>query len=235
MQYSILLLSSSNVHGYGYLEYNRDAISEFVNGITTPLLFVPYAADKTEWDSYTDKIRSFFSTFNIPVTGIHTIPQESVTEHEVIFIGGGNTFRLLCKLQELGLLAVIRNAVLAGKMKYMGSSAGSNMAGKTICTTNDMPIVYPSGGFDALNLFPYQINPHYQDPDAGSKHKGETRDQRIAEYHQASDTPVIGLREGAYLGITATKEMYIGGESGAKIFEKGQEAYEVGEGGRLIL
>ena len=235
MQYSILLLSSSGVHGYNFLEYNSDAIREFVAGISAPLLFVPYAADSTEWDNYTEKVRGFFSTLNIDVTGIHTVSKERITDHEVVFIGGGNTFRLLSKLQEEGLLQIIAPAVQSGRMKYMGSSAGSNMAGKTICTTNDMPILYPAKGFDALGLFPYQINPHYLDTDTGTTHKGETRDQRIAEYHQVSDVPVVGLREGAYLGITATQEMYIGGKPGAKIFEKGKAPYDVADGQRLVL
>ncbi len=234
MQFSILLLSSSNVHGYGYLEYSRDVITRFLGGITTPLLFVPYAAGSNEWDSYTGKIRTFMATLNIPVTGIHTIPAVDVPKYEAVFVGGGNTFRLLAKLQEIGLMQTLRHEVLAGNMKYMGSSAGSNMAGKTICTTNDMPIVYPKGGFDALNLFPYQINPHYLDPETDSAHKGETRDQRIAEYHQENNTPVIGLREGAYLGIqpdfARTMEMYIGGQPGAKIFEQGKAPYEAKDG-----
>ncbi len=233
MQYSLLLLSSSNVHGYGYLEYSREIITQFVKGITTPLLFVPYAAHEGEWDAYTDKVRTFFATLNIAVVGIHTIPAERATEYEAIFIGGGNTFRLLNKLQMLGIMPTIHNAVQSGKMRYIGSSAGSNMAGKTICTTNDMPIIYPKQGFEALNLFPYQINPHYQDPELNPTHKGETRDQRINEYHQENDTPVIGLREGAYLGVTTNGEMYIGGEPGAKVFEQGVKACEVKDGERL--
>jgi dipeptidase E len=236
MQYSVLLLSSSSVHGYGFLEYSRDVITEFTTGITTPLLFVPYAAAESEWDNYTNIVRTFFKTLNIAVTGIHTIAPGNATNYEYVFVGGGNTFRLLSKLQQLGLLPILHNAVQAGSMKYMGSSAGSNMAGKTICTTNDMPIVYPAAGFDALNLLPYQLNPHYLDPEANTTHKGETRDQRIAEYHQENDTPVIGLREGAYIGITAgLTDIYIGGTPGAKIFEHGKAAYEAVVGERLVL
>jgi dipeptidase E len=115
-------------------------------------------------------------------------------------------------------------------MHYMGSSAGTNLATRSISTTNDMPIVYPTGGFGALNLFTYQINPHYLDPDPTSTHKGETRDQRIAEFHQMNDTPVIGLREGSYISIqpnfAQTKQMFIGGQPGAKIFLKDKEPYE---------
>ncbi len=231
MQNSILLLSSSNVHGYGFLEYNKDAIVEFVAGLQTPLLFVPYAAGKREWDSYTEKIRVFFRKQGVAVTGAHTVPKDRImTDYAAIFVGGGNTFRLLNKMQEDGLMDEIRAAVLGGNTRYMGSSAGTNLACKTICTTNDMPIVYPKGGFEALNLLPYQINAHYLDPEPDSKHKGETREQRIAEFHQELDTPVIGLREGAYISIShdfaETKDLFIGGKPGAKIFVKGKIPYE---------
>ncbi|MES2702440.1 MAG: dipeptidase PepE [Bacteroidota bacterium] len=240
MSYPILLISSSAVHGYGYLECNKEAIQALTKDISTPVLFVPYAAARSEWTSYTDKVRAFFRTLDIKVTGIHTVSREkALAEYEVIFIGGGNTFRLLHELQQQDLMGGIREAVRAGSMKYMGSSAGTNMATRSICTTNDMPIVYPSGGFEGLNLFTYQINPHYLDPDPATSHKGETRDQRLAEFHQENDTPVIGLREGAYINIdtdfATTRELYIGGINGAKIFRQGQQAYEAPVGERFVL
>ena len=240
VQYSILLISSSAVHGYGYLECNKDSIQELTKGITSPVLFVPYAAARSEWDDYTNKVGAFFLKLGITVVGIHKVPREKIfTDYEVIFVGGGNTFRLLHALQQQNLMQEIRDAVITGKMKYMGSSAGTNLATRSICTTNDMPIVYPAGGFDALNLFTYQINPHYLDPDPDSSHKGETRDQRLAEFHQENDTPVIALREGAYININtdfaATKELYIGGINGAKIFIKGKAPYEAPMNKKFVL
>ncbi len=240
MQYPILLISSSAVHGYGYLECNKEAIEKLTESIKTPVLFVPYAAAESEWDAYTNKVREFFRSLDIKVVGIHKVPRKKiVTDHEVIFVGGGNTFRLLHTLQEQGLMQDIRDAVLNGKMKYMGSSAGTNLATRSICTTNDMPIVYPAGGFDALNLFTYQVNPHYLDPEPNSSHKGETRDQRLAEFHQENDTPVIGLREGAYINIhtdfATTRELFIGGINGAKIFVKGNAPYEAPMNEKFVL
>ncbi len=228
------------MHGYGYLECNKDAIQELTKDTATPLLFVPYAAARSEWDSYTDKVRAFFSKMGIKVMGIHKVPRTKITtDYEIIFAGGGNTFRLLHTLQEHGLMQDIREAVLTGKMKYMGSSAGTNLATRSICTTNDMPIVYPTGGFDGLNLFTYQINPHYLDPDPASSHKGETRDQRLAEFHQENNSPVIGLREGAYININTdfatTHELYIGGINGAKIFVKGKAPYEAPVNEKFVL
>jgi dipeptidase E len=231
MKKSIFLLSSSSVHGHGFLEYNKNDIAAFTDGISSPVLFVPYAAGKADWDSYTTIARRFFATLGISVTGAHTVPKEKIcTDFELIFIGGGNTFRLLDQLQQQTLIPQIREAVLGSKMAYMGSSAGTNMATKSIRTTNDMPIIYPQQGFEGINLFPYQINPHYLDTDPDTKHKGETRDQRIAEFHQENDTPVVGLREGSYIHIqpdfAQTNEIFIGGAPGAKIFLKGKEPFE---------
>lgn len=231
MKNTIFLLSSSSVHGHGFLEYNREDIRTFFSGLATPLLFVPFAAARTEWDAYTQKVAAFFSTIGIEVRGIHTVDEDTIfTSYNAIFIGGGNTFRLLRELQQRSLLARIRKAVQGGGMRYMGSSAGTNMATKSIRTTNDMPIVYPEGGYDALNLFPWQINPHYLDPDPTGTHMGETREQRIAEFHQENDTPVFGLREGSYISVApdvhTTGELYIGGRPGCRIFLPGRPPYE---------
>lgn len=228
------------MHGYGYLECNKDAIQALMKDLNTPVLFVPYAAGWQEWDTYTDKVRTFFKTLNIHVVGMHTLPHENVLDDfGAIFVGGGNTFRLLHKLQQQQLMGPISEAVLSGRMRYMGSSAGTNLATRSICTTNDMPIVYPAGGFDGLNLFTHQINPHYLDPDPATSHKGETRDQRLAEFHQEQDTPVIGLREGAYINIdtnfATNHELYIGGINGAKIFRKGKAPYEAPVNERFVL
>ncbi len=228
------------MHGYGYLECNKDAIKALIKDISTPVLFVPYAAARNEWDSYTDKVRAFFRTLDIAVTGIHTVPHEKIfTDYDVIFVGGGNTFRLLYELQQQDLMGSIQEAVLSGKMRYMGSSAGTNLATRSICTTNDMPIVYPTGGFEGLNLFTYQVNPHYLDPEPDTSHKGETRDQRLAEFHQENNTTVIGLREGAYINIdinfATNHELYIGGINGARIFMKGKAPYEAPMHEKFVL
>jgi dipeptidase E len=150
--------------------------------------------------------------------------QEAVSDAESIFIGGGNTFRLLKSLYEFDVLDLIRTRASEG-MLYMGSSAGSNVAGPTIRTTNDMPIVEPPS-FDALGLVSFQINPHYLDPDPDSKHMGETREERILQFLEENETPVIGLREGAMLriknGTTTLK-----GSTGARIFRRGHKPVEV--------
>ena len=229
MQRSILLISSSAVAGSGYLDPFEETIKDFLQDINETV-FVPYSADKSNWDTYTKKIRDRFELFGIDVKGIHEV-DNSIENFKAIFVGGGNTFRLLTHLQQFDLLSKINNAVLNHGMRYIGSSAGSNVACKTICTTNDMPIVFPAKGFDAINLVPVQINPHYIDPDPSSTHMGETRDDRIKEFHEANDTPVIGLREGAYLHINndyfTSQKMYLGGTNGAKFFFKGKEPVNI--------
>lgn len=237
MQRSILLISSSSVAGSGYLDPFEETIKTFLKDIPE-IVFVPYSADKSNWETYTKKVRDRFKLFGIDVKGIHEV-DNNIDNFKAIFVGGGNTFRLLTHLQQFDLLSKINDAVLNKGMRYIGSSAGSNVACKTICTTNDMPIVYPSKGFDAINLIPLQINPHYIDPDPNSTHMGETRDDRIKEFHEANDTPVIGLREGAYLKINdeyfTSQKMYLGGTNGAKFFFKGKEPVNISSAREITI
>lgn len=237
MQKSILLISSSSVAGSGYLDPFEETIKDFLKDISQ-IVFVPYAADKTNWDLYTQKVRDRLKLFGIDVTGIHEV-ENNIENFKAIFVGGGNTFRLLHQLQQHDLLSKINDAVLTKGMRYIGSSAGSNVACKTICTTNDMPIIYPTKGFDAINLIPLQINPHYIDPVPNSTHKGETRDDRIKEFHEANATPVIGLREGAFLKIDdeyfQSQKIFLGGTNGAKFFFPGKEPLNVPNAGEITL
>jgi dipeptidase E len=165
------------------------------------LLFVPYAL--RDQAGYTATVRAAFEPRGIAVTGLNEVagPADAVREAEALFVGGGNTFRLLRALQEQDLVDAIRERALAG-MPYMGSSAGTNMACPSLRTTNDMPIVQPAS-FAALGLIPFQVNPHYPDPDQGSQHMGEAREQRITEFLEENDVPVLGLREGCWLISTA--------------------------------
>jgi dipeptidase E len=147
----------------------------------------------------------------------------TIGEAEGIFIGGGNTFRLLKALYDTDALEPIRKRVTTG-MPYMGASAGSNVACPTIRTTNDMPIVEPRS-LDALGLFPWQINPHYLDPEPGSKHMGETREERLIQYLEENARPVIGLREGGIIRVENGRAT-LKGTSGARIFRRGKEPEE---------
>ena len=226
--YRLLVISTSTLYGSGYLEYIREEIVDFLK--TDELLFIPYARPSgISNDGYTQNVKNALEPYGIEVTGIHTYsdPQNALRQAKAIFVGGGNTFLLLKTLYELGLMDVLREVVAQG-IPYMGSSAGSNMTGLTIGTTNDMPIVYPPS-FDALQLLPFNINPHYLDPDPNSTHKGETRETRIFEFHQFNKQTVIGLREGSWLRVE-NSIMELKGKLTARIFKPNQEPIEVNPG-----
>jgi dipeptidase E len=225
----ILLISNSRLYGSGYLDHAEAEIRSFL-GELRRVLFVPFALH--DRDKYAATARQRFAKMGYELSSIHTAtnPTEAVKETDAIFIGGGNTFRLLKALYDFDLLGPIRERVAAG-MPYIGSSAGSNVAAPTIKTTNDMPIVQPPS-FDALGLVPFQINPHYLDPDPNSKHMGETREERILQFLEENDTPVIGLREGAILRVE-NGETILRGSTGARIFRKGAEPIETFPGAHL--
>jgi len=218
----VLLISNSTLYGSGYLDHAAAEICDFL-GDLKHVLFIPFAL--YDRDAYAATAKERFSRMGYDLTSVHTAtnPVQAVNSTDAIFIGGGNTFRLLKCLYDFNVLEAIRRRVLDG-MPYVGSSAGSNVAGPTIKTTKDMPIVQPPS-FDALGLVPFQISPHFQDPDPNSTHMGETQEDRILQFLEENDTPVAGLREGAMVrvenGTTTLK-----GSSGARIFRKGQAPVE---------
>jgi dipeptidase E len=225
----LLLISNSTLHGSGYLDHAEAEIRDFLGNLNHAL-FVPFAL--FDRDKYAATAQARFEKMGYELTSIHTAadPLQAVKDTEAMFIGGGNTFRLLKTLYEFDLLDVIRERVDAG-MPYIGSSAGSNMACPTIRTTNDMPIVQPPS-FNALGLVTFQINAHYLDPDPNSKHMGETREERINQFHEENEMPVVGLREGAMLRIE-NGETILRGSTGARIFRRGLEPIEILPGARL--
>lgn len=225
----LLLVSSSKVHGSGYLEHCEAQILELFARIDK-VLFVPYAL--FDRDAYARQARQRFRAMGLELESIHETkdPVAAVGKAEGIFIGGGNSFRLLGELQRRGLVAPIRDRVEAG-MPYLGTSAGSNIACPTIKTTNDMPIVQPAS-FTALGLIPLQINPHYLDSDPDSTHQGETREQRLTEYLEENDTPVIAIREGGMI-VVAGPEIKLEGEPGGVLFRQGQRPEEILPGRRI--
>jgi dipeptidase E len=223
MSPQLLLLSSSTVFGTRYLEHALPELRDFLGGVRR-VLFVPYAlADR---DGYAAKARAAFEQIGCGLDSLHEArdPRRAVADAEAVFCGGGNTFRLLKAVYELDLLDVLRRRVGAG-MRYSGASAGSVLACPAIKTTNDMPIVEPPS-FAALGLVPFQINPHYLDPDTGSQHTGETREVRIREFHEENDAPVVGLREGTMLRVEPDT-ILLKGRAGARIFRRGREPIEV--------
>src|SRR5437763_17064498 len=194
----VILISNSTVHGRGYLDHAEAELKEFLGNART-VLFFPFAL--YDQDAYAAKASARFAEMGYTMTSAHAAldRQRAIAETDAIFIGGGNTFRLLKALQDLELIEPIRRRVREGA-PYIGSSAGSNVAGPTIKTTKDMPIVQPRS-FDALGLVPFQISPHYQDPDPASTHMGETQEERILQFLEENETPVLGMREGAWVRV----------------------------------
>jgi dipeptidase E len=227
----LLLVSNSTLHGSGYLDHCAQAIALFLEPSLTRVLFVPYAI--FDRDGYAGKARRRFEQMGIDLRSVHDAPGgpvRAVENADALFIGGGNSFRLLTALWRERLIEPIRQRARAG-MPYLGASAGSNVACPTIKTTNDMPIVEPPT-LEALDLVPFQINPHYQDPIPGSTHMGETREQRIAEFHEENARPVVGLREGAWL-LVEDGAVWLQGTTGARLFRRGDTPTEHAGGSRL--
>lgn len=223
---NILIASTSTVYGKPYLTYILPELSNFFNGVSE-LLFIPYARPGgISHDAYTQIAKDAFKKIDIDVVGIHEFndPIEAVQQAQGIFCGGGNTFVLLNALYENKIISAIKNAVNHGT-PYFGTSAGSNIAGQTIMTTNDMPIVYPPS-FEALGFIDFNINPHYLDPVEGSKHMGETRETRITEFLTQNELAVLGLREGSWLEINDA-EIRLKGPLNARLFQKGRPAQEL--------
>ncbi|WP_336964756.1 dipeptidase PepE [Chryseobacterium contaminans] len=229
---NIILASTSTLFGGEYLEYLREELIQLYAGIDE-IVFIPFARPGgISHDDYTANARSFFETINIKVKGLHEFKDkaEALNQAKGFFTGGGNTFLLVKTLHEEGLMSVLKENVTNGK-PYLGCSAGSNIGGQNMKTTNDMPIVYPPS-FDCMGLVPFNLNPHYLDPNPDLKHNGETRETRIMEFLTQNDLKVVGLREGNWIrriNDTITVE----GSELTRIFEKGKEPYEIEAGSSL--
>ncbi len=230
-----LLISNSTNHGQGFLDHCLAEIDDFLGPIRR-LVFIPFALKDRE--AYGAKAAARLADIGVAATTLtpDAAGRRMLESAESVFTGGGNTFRLLKTLQESGLFPILRERALDG-MPYIGSSAGTNLGTPTIRTTNDMPIVQPVS-FEALGLVPFQINPHYIDPDPGSTHMGETREQRLREFHEENEMPVLGLREGAWARIEGGIGDHgghgvLGGANGARIFRRDQEPEERKPGASL--
>ena len=228
----LLIASTSTIHGSGYLEYLLDELRVFFKDCQT-ILFIPYARPGgITHDEYTQKAREAFQKINKSLVGIHEFESaaSAIQQADGIFTGGGNTFVLLAQLYKNNCIEALQEAINTGT-PYLGTSAGSNICGLTINTTNDMPIVYPPS-FRALAFVPFNINPHYLDPIPNNTHMGETRETRIKEFHAYNTFPVIGLREGSWLEVK-NKTILLKGTLDARIFEYNKEPYEVKSGTTL--
>ncbi len=222
----MIIASTSTVYGGNYLDYLSPALKTFFGNIKT-ILFIPFARPNgISHDEYTQKAAETFSCWSYKTTGIHTFEDKhaALQNAEAIFVGGGNTFLLVQQLYYYNLMDKLAQVIQAGT-PYLGTSAGSNITGLSMQTTNDMPIVYPPS-FKTLGMVPFNLNPHYLDPDHNSTHMGETRETRIHEFHQFNNIPVLGLREGSWLEVNG-EIITLKGNLQARLFEVNKQPVEI--------
>lgn len=229
---NLIIASTSTLHDGEYLEYLLPELSIHFKNVAT-LLFIPYARPSgISHEDYTSKVSEAFAKINIKVKGIHEFedPAEAIKNAAGIFTGGGNTFLLVSQLYRHNIMTLLTEILKKGT-PYLGTSAGSNITGLTMQTTNDMPIIYPPS-FQTLGMIPFNLNPHYLDPDTNSKHMGETRETRIKEFHQFNSVPVLGLREGSWLDVKEEK-ITLKGNLSARLFKQNQNPEELEAGSDL--
>lgn len=229
---NLIIASTSTLHGGDYLEYLLPTLEHHFANCKT-IIFIPYARPGgMSHDEYTERVQLAFSKINKNIIGLHTFenPMEAIQNAEGIFTGGGNTFLLVTQLYQNNVMEVLSKTIESGT-PYLGSSAGSNITGLSMQTTNDMPIIYPPS-FKTLGAIPFNLNPHYLDADLQSKHMGETRETRIKEFHAFNTTPVLGLREGSWLEVQGEKTILRGNLS-ARLFRQNQLAEELESGSDL--
>lgn len=223
---NLILASTSSLYGDSYLNYLLTTLSNhFKPGQT--VLFIPYARPGgISHDEYTKDVQAVFKKIKIQIESIHNFenPINAIKQAKGIFIGGGNTFLLVTQLYKYKLLESLIEMIKKG-IPYLGTSAGTNICGLTMQTTNDMPIIYPPS-FKTLGILPFNLNPHYLDPNLISNHNGETRETRIKEFHQFNNVPVLGLREGSWLNIKGNN-IILKGDLNARLFRRNQTAEEI--------
>ena len=227
----MLLASTSTIYGQKYLEYLLEDIKILFSGCEK-IIFIPYARPSgISHLEYTNKAKKVFESLNL---NILEYTKDNLKEQleicDGIFTGGGNTFLLLNKLYEFNLIEDLRYKVNSG-IPYLGTSAGTNICGLSIGTTNDMPIIHVRS-FEALGIIDLNINPHYIDQIEGIEHMGESRETRINEFHNLNDQLVVGLREGSSLSVMGN-DIILMGTKKAVIFKKGNKLFEIETGFNL--
>jgi|SRR5690606_2209541 len=227
-----ILASTSTLHGQNYLEYLIPELPDLFSN-SKEIVFIPYARPGgISHDDYSELAQKVFDKLSLKIKGVHKFPdpEEAIRNAEGIFTGGGNTFLLVDKLYRNNVFDILKEKIMAGT-PYLGTSAGTNITGLTMQTTNDMPIIYPRG-FKTLGVVPFNFNVHYLDPNPGSTHKGESRETRIKEFHTINTQPVVGLREGSWLELKEDK-ILLKGNLPARIFKPEKLPYELEPGSNI--
>ena len=228
----MILASTSTIHGEEFLEYLLKEIKNLFVGCKN-ILFIPFARPSGLTHlAYTKKVQDQFKKVNLSVVDYSNDNDflQKLEKSDGLFIGGGNTFLLLHQLNKLKLIEKIREKILSGT-PYLGTSAGTNICGISIGTTNDMPIVEIESRL-SLQILPFNINPHFYEKNNDSKHMGESRETRIQEFLFYNKQPVVGLKEGSFLKINQ-ENIILEGKESAIIFERNQKPYSINSGFNL--
>lgn len=229
---NLLIASTSTLHGGNYLDYLFLELEHHFKNCST-ILFIPYARPSgISHTDYTEKVRMAFAKINKKVVGLHEFdnPKQALEKAEVIFTGGGNTFLLVDQLYKNKVMNVLAQVIENGT-PYLGCSAGSNITGISMKTTNDMPIIYPES-FKTLGAIPFNLNPHYADASLQNNFMGETRETRIKEFHAFNNEPVLGLREGSWLDVKG-ENIILKGKLTARLFRQNEIPIEIESGSNL--
>jgi dipeptidase E len=229
---SALLLSNSTMPGTPFFTWPRQYVKDFLPPGSKDLIFIPFAGVTITFDDYFSRVKQVFNEMGFFIRSIHEFSDKikAVEDADTIIVGGGNSFALLNRMYHEKLIGPIRAKVISGT-PYIGWSAGANLACPTIMTTNDMPVVLPPS-LDALNLVPFQINPHYHELKFENQ-GGETRRERLEEFLVLNpEKKIIGLPEGMLVQRNGNK-MFLKGEGVAKLYEAGKGIVELKSGSDL--
>jgi dipeptidase E len=217
----LLLLSNSTMPGTSFFSWSKPWVRDFLGKETKEVVFIPYAAVTISYEVYFETVSRVMSQMGYRLKSLHDVPDKRrlIEGAEAVMVGGGNTFALLTQMYEQDLVGAVQARVASGT-PYIGWSAGANLACPTIKTTNDMPVVIPSR-FDALNLIPFQINPHYHELKFENQ-GGETRKERIEEFLLLNPgSKVVGLPEGMLISRNGNK-LTLHGDGTARLFQPGK-------------
>jgi dipeptidase E len=222
----VLLISNS---GRSYLEHCRGALTDFYGADVRRVGFIS-AATLADPEHYFQRAKDGLETLGVEVAHVHweRQPLKTLEKVDALFVGGGNTYALLDRVRAAGLIEAIHERARTG-MPYAGASAGANLAGPTVLTTNDWNVV-ALAHFGALHLVPFNINPHYKETDPAMAPGSETRDDRIREYHVRNKNAVVAIEEETMVRVIDGVATVLG-QRRVKVFRVGKEPrwYAAGE------
>lgn len=211
-QASVLVVGGTMMDGKRFSSTVLPGLREHYRGCRK-IALVLHATHPAECDKMETRLQAAFAHLGVPAAeSLHRLDaagaRKLLATADGIFVGGGETFALLAELHRTGQLALIRERVRAG-VPYAGSSAGANVAGLIIGTTNDFPVRdIPSR--EALAFLPATINPHHPLP--ADKEEYDSRVGKIHDYLQFNPgETVLGLGNASMVRLHAGRATLVAG------------------------